>query len=584
MKPEQLLAHFERISEAPRAVPRLRRFILDLAVRGSLVEQDPKDAPASELVKRIHAERARLLAAGEVKTRDALQPVEATEISFPIPSGWEVMRMGSLARKLGAGSTPRGGKSVYQSDGVAFLRSQNVHDDGLRLEHVALIRRQTHNKMPGTHVQQQDILLNITGASIGRCALVPPTFVEGNVSQHVAIIRLLLPDIREFIHLSLRSPFFQKIIDDVQVGVSREGLSMQRLRLFPMLLPPLHEQHRIVAKVNELMALCDELASAKTEREARRDRVAAASLQRLSQSTQAGNHEAFREQATFHLRHLPRLVTRPEHVRRLRATILDLAFRGFLTQQWRQDGGAQEPAADYLGQLMAGRRHRWDAQQREGSMRRYAAPLAPTVAGVPHIPPSWLWASCDAICAQITDGEHIQPAYQADGFPMLTASHVRDGYVTFEGCGFISQADFKRCVMRCRPEEGDILVVSVGATTGRAAIVGACRPFVLVRSVLLLKPLVSPQFLLRWLQSPWCLTWMRQASEASAQPHLYIGDTKRMPVPLPPPLEQRSIVARVDELMDVCDKLDAQLATTAAECARLLEAVLQQAVVPVSCP
>jgi type I restriction enzyme S subunit len=123
--------------------------------------------------------------------------------------------------------------------------------------------------MSGTHIQRQDLLLNITGASIGRCAVVPRTFVEGNVSQHVAIIRLFLPVIREFIHLSLISPFFQKVIDEVQVGVSREGLSMQRLRLFPMLIPPLAEQQRIVAKVDELMALCDalekQLSDARTE-------------------------------------------------------------------------------------------------------------------------------------------------------------------------------------------------------------------------------------------------------------------------------------------------------------------------------
>ena len=177
--------------------------------------------------------------------------------------------MGWLARKLGAGSTPLGGKSVYQSDGVPFLRSQNVHDDGLRLGAVAFISRAIHDRMAGTHVQQHDILLNITGASIGRCAVVPSTFVEGNVSQHVAIIRLFLADIREFIHLSLISPFFQQVIDDVQVGVSREGLSMQRLRLFPMLLPPLAEQRRIVVKVEELMAVCDrleaQLTTAQTE-------------------------------------------------------------------------------------------------------------------------------------------------------------------------------------------------------------------------------------------------------------------------------------------------------------------------------
>ena len=193
---------------------------------------------------------------------------------------------------------------------------------------------------------------------------------------------------------------------------------------------------------------------------------------------------------------------------------------------------------------------------------------------------SWIWTSADAVCSQITDGEHIQPRYQAEGLPMLTAKHVREGFVTFEDSELISESDFKKCVARCKPEQGDILIVSVGATTGRAAIVSQPRPFALVRSVLLLKPLISPTYFLRWLQSPWCLAWMRQASEASAQPHLYIGDTKRMPIPLPPLAEQHRIVTKVDELMALCDRLEAQLTTTQTESRRLLEAVLHEALAP----
>jgi type I restriction enzyme S subunit len=268
MNAERLLQHFDRLSEAPDAIPRLRRFILDLAVRGKLVEQDPNDESAEELLKRIQAEKERLVKAGEVKKLESFDPIEGSDIPIAIPSGWQVARMGWLARKLGAGSTPLGGKTVYQKDGVTFLRSQNVYNDGLRLDDVALIPRPVHERMSGTHIQWNDILLNITGASIGRCALVPNTFMEGNVSQHVAIIRLFVPDIRGFIHLSLISPSFQRLIDDVQVGVSREGLSMQRLKMFSMPLPPLAEQHRIVAKVDELMALCDQLEAQLTAAEA----------------------------------------------------------------------------------------------------------------------------------------------------------------------------------------------------------------------------------------------------------------------------------------------------------------------------
>jgi type I restriction enzyme, S subunit len=118
MNAERLLQHFERISEAPDAIPRLRRFILDLAVRGKLVEQDPNDEPAAELLKRIQAEKERLVKAGEVKKLESFDPIEGSDIPFAIPSGWQVARMGWLSRKLGAGSTPLGGKTVYQKDGA----------------------------------------------------------------------------------------------------------------------------------------------------------------------------------------------------------------------------------------------------------------------------------------------------------------------------------------------------------------------------------------------------------------------------------------------------------------------------------
>src|SRR5206468_327194 len=150
---------------------------------------------------------------------------------------------------------------------------------------------------------------------------------------------------------------------------------------------------------------------------------------------------------------------------------------------------------------------------------------------LPPLPDGWCWASADQLCAQITDGEHIQPRYQPTGRPMLSAKNVRDGYVDFGDIDFIDDNSFVNCLRRCAPTENDVLIVSVGATTGRAGIVGRCEPFSIVRSVLLLRPLVAPRYLLRWIQSPWCQRYISRASGSSAQAHLYIGDTKRIPVP-----------------------------------------------------
>ncbi len=237
-------------------IKQLRQTILNLAVRGRLVEQDKADEPATNLLLRIEEQRSAL----SLTSRQA--PPRESEAPFPLPSGWRIARLGDLCSKTGSGSTPRGGKEVYRSSGVAFLRSQNVHNDGVRLDDVAYIDHQTHQRMSGTHVLAGDLLLNITGGSIGRCARVPHDFCDANLSQHVAIIRPAEPEIQRFLHWLILSPYFQSFVMDEQTGAGRGGLPKNRMDRILVPVPPLPEQHRIVAKVDELMALCDRLEAA----------------------------------------------------------------------------------------------------------------------------------------------------------------------------------------------------------------------------------------------------------------------------------------------------------------------------------
>lgn len=572
MNPTQLLTHFDRLAEAPDAIPRLRRFILDLAVRGKLVGQDHNDEAAADLLKRIQAEKARLVKKGEIKRLDSFDPVETNEIPFSIPAGWEVVRMGWLARKLGAGSTPLGGKSVYQTQGVPFLRSQNVHNDGLRLDDVALIARTIHDRMSGTHVQRQDILLNITGASIGRCALVPDTFAEGNVSQHVAIVRLFLPAIREFIHLSLISPFFQKVIDDVQVGVSREGLSMQRLKLFPMLIPPLPEQHCIVAKVDELMALCDRLEAAQMERGRRRDRLAAASLNRLNRPDDDGR--AFRAYACFHLGHLPRFTVRPDQIPALRQTILNLAVRGRLVRQDPND----QTATDLLNRIQTRKAKLInEAGIKKDKVLWDGLPTEP-----PHaLPPNWKWTRLQDLF-EISRGGSPRPAgdprYFGGTIPWITV-----GEITKDGAKFLTVTEgglTEEGAKRSRfVDPGDLLLTNSGATLGVpkiSRIRGCMNDGVAVLRLFHSVPLND--FVYLYLQAQTEI--FRKVNQGMGQPNLNTPIIAGWFCPLPPLDEQRRIVAKVDELLAVCDRLESQLAAAQTESRRLLEAVLHEALAP----
>lgn len=256
---QRITEHFDVLFTTEASIDALKQTLLQLAVMGKLVPQDPNDEPAGELLKRIQAEKAKLIAQGKLKKEKPLAPITEDKKPFELPKGWEWVRLNELLSKIGAGSTPLGGKQIYVNEGVPFLRSQNIWDDGLKLDDVAYITHEIHQKMSGTHVCAGDLLFNITGASIGRCAIVPKDFGIGNVSQHVTIIRLLFKDALGFIHLVLISEHVQQAVMDVQVGVSREGLSIGKLGQFMIPIPPLAEQHRVVAKVDELMALCVQL-------------------------------------------------------------------------------------------------------------------------------------------------------------------------------------------------------------------------------------------------------------------------------------------------------------------------------------
>ena len=237
-------------------VKNLRKQLLQDAVQGKLVEQNPTDEPATELLKKIKAEKEKLIKEKKLKKDKELPPIKEEETPFEIPSNWVWCRLGEICTKIGSGSTPNG--SNYSLQGIPFFRSQNIYDSGLVYDDIKFISMEIHSKMNGTTVYPNDILLNITGGSIGRCALVPKEFEQGNVSQHVCIIRPLAVD-NGFYHNIVLSPFFQNFILTSTTGAGREGLPKYNLEQFSIPLPPLSEQHRIVQKLEHLMKICDDL-------------------------------------------------------------------------------------------------------------------------------------------------------------------------------------------------------------------------------------------------------------------------------------------------------------------------------------
>ena len=197
----------------------------------------------------------------DVRTGQPYPAYKDSEVEWlgRVPKHWEVAGLRHLATKFGSGITPRGGATVYQTTGIPFLRSQNVHFDGVRLEGVARIPLDLHIAMKGTHVKPGDVLLNITGASIGRVCAVPHDLSEANVNQHVCIIRPR-PErvLADFVAAFLSTPGMQEAIELEQVGASRQGLTLDVIRSLKVFIPTIHEQRTIMAEVQTVR---DQLAA-----------------------------------------------------------------------------------------------------------------------------------------------------------------------------------------------------------------------------------------------------------------------------------------------------------------------------------
>ena len=179
---------------------------------------------------------------------------------FEVPSSWVWTTIEEICSKIGSGSTPRG--SNYSENGIPFFRSQNVYNDRLVYDDIKYISEEVHQKMKGTEVLANDLLLNITGGSLGRCAVVPANFNCGNVSQHVCIMRSVLVE-PEYFHALVLSSYFAKSMKIT--GSGREGLPKYNLEQMGFPLPPLTEQQRIVAKIEHWFSLIDQIEQGKAD-------------------------------------------------------------------------------------------------------------------------------------------------------------------------------------------------------------------------------------------------------------------------------------------------------------------------------
>lgn len=539
MNSELLLKYYDRISEAPDAIARLRRFILDLAVRGKLVEQNSEDEPASELIKRIVAEQKHSVRLKNIRRQVALPQAVADQFPFEIPKQWFRIPLGSVIHIVSGQHLQPNEYSEIKGSGLPYTTGPaDFGRDGLKISRYALVRKAVANK--------GQILLTVKGSGVGKTAICD--------LPEVAISRQLMA-IRE---IGLNQKFLLLVMYQLSENLKQRarslipGICREDVEQFVFALPPLAEQHRIVAKVDELMALCDRLEAARTKREETRNRFSASTLVRLNSPDPDPN--TFVDHARFALDNISTLTTHPDQVKQLRQTILNLAVRGKLVPQDSND----EPVSAIL--------------ERKGERPLDASPFV--------TPLSWRWLTVKQI-GDTRLGKMLDKA-KNKGTPHRYLRNVNVRWFDFDLSDVYEMPFEDDELEEFSLNLGDVLICE-GGEPGRAAVWDKRE-----NDIYFQKAIHRLRFV-EGVNPHYFAIVLRESADSGRLATYFTGvgikhftgkGLASFAFPVPPLAEQHRIVTKVNELMCLCDQLEEQLHSATAINEQLLEAVLHEALAP----
>jgi type I restriction enzyme S subunit len=547
-------------------VKKLRELILDLAVRGKLVPQDANDEPASELLKKIEAEKARLLKEGKIKKQKSLALITDQDKPFLQPTGWEWEMFGNLC-EIERGGSPRPIKSYIteEENGLNWIKISDTEIGGKYITSTAeKIRpeglKKTRQVYPG------DFLLT-NSMSFGRPYI---TKIEGCI--HDGWLRIRPPsslDI-DYLYSLLSSPYIVHSFRKSAAGAVVMNLNADKVRDTAIALPPLKEQQRIVAKVDELMVLCDQL-EAQTESSIDAHKTLVEVL--LATLTDAKNADELNDNWQTISQHFDVLFTTQASIDQLKQTILQLAVMGKLVKQDPND----EPASELLERIAT------EKQQliKDGKIKKQK-PLPPiTDEEKPFdLPNNW---ECErigtfGIVGTGSTPSRSNPDYWAPPeFNWVSSGETSDFFVSTTK-EKVSALAIKETNVSLYPA-GTLIVAMYGQGKTRGQITEllceagtnqACAAIRLVNATKHHKNYVKLYFRKAYAE-------LRSHAAGGAQPNLNVGKIANTVLALPPLAEQHRIVAKVDELMTLCDSLKANLNQAQTTQLNLTVAIVEQA-------
>ncbi len=559
MNTEQLFKHYVSVFDSPNAISKLRTFILESAVRGKLVEQNPNDESADKLLDRITSEKAKLMETGVIKKQESSRD-NLTETPFAIPNTWKWVMLESVFQ-YDAGKKC---KPDSLDPNLWLLELKDVEkNSGCLLARVRVSER--NSKSTKSEFQVGDILYGKLRPYLNKVIVADQS---GYSTTEIVALRPYFPLCSEYCALVLRSPYFVSYVTRLGQGTKMPRLRTIDAKVAAFPLPPLPEQQLIVDTVNGLLEHCDQFEEAQFKRDSKRKVFTLASLASLNEC----NIELleFKKRANFVRANFDRLTISDDQINLLRQTVIDMAVSGRLVEQ----DPNEEQVSKLLDEFAVEKCSRIDRGEMKLGKAMSEIELTPF-----SIPPGWMWLPLGET-GHIFNGNSTNVetknrlAKIREGYPYIMTRDVGYGFdsINYDSGFKVSTNDIRFKVAR----PFSVLVCAEGGSAGRK--IGMTDRAICFGNKLLVNEMwegINSYFLLLVYMSSYFFDEF-ESRMSGVIPGISISKFKQVPFPLPPKLEQHRIVKKVNELMMCCEKLETALVTRQNTKASLLNSVFHE--------
>jgi type I restriction enzyme, S subunit len=556
--------HFDTAFAAPDGIAKLRGLILTLAMQGKLVEQDPSDPPASELLKEIDVKKQRLVKAGTFRNNNKLSNRDSC--AFILPQGWKWASVQQLGFLLGGKRLPKGHTYSETPTNYRYLTVTNMKNGTIIDNDVKYITQETHEAIKNYVVSKDEIYITIAG-TIGAVGIIPEHCDGMNLTENASRLVFFSCNKLFLIHL-LNSGIVQDQFAALTNKMAQPKLSLRSILSTDVPIPPLSEQRRIVARIGQLMAHCDELETLRKEREEKRLALHAAAIKKLL-DTPAGSAWNFIQQ------HFGELYTVKENVSELRKAILQLAVMGRLIPQNPDD----PPASELLKEIKAEKQRLVEAGKIKKS--KPLPSIKPEEVSF-ELPQEWEWVRLGDVSLLNDSGwspQCLREKRSKGQWGVLKVSAVTWGkFNPDENKALPPDKDPRP---ECEVKAGDFLLsrANTDELVARSVIVEETPEKLMMSDKIVrfrLSKSMNAHFIniVNGTESSRSYYVANASGTSSSMKNVSRQVMTELPIPLPPLPEQHRIVAKIDQLMALCDNLEQQINAATGKQTEMLNAVM----------